>query len=82
MKTMRKLVIWVAFLALVLTNTDLSADPPANPPPLPGGGHGGGNNQPPSGAPIDGGLGVLLFLGTALAGSKIVKNLNNHKGNS
>lgn len=82
MKTMRKLLFWVAFLALGLMKTDLYADPPTNPPPLPGGGHGGGNNQPPSGAPIDGGLGILLFLGTALAGSKIVKNLNSNKGNS
>ncbi|MFH1161578.1 MAG: hypothetical protein V1733_11645 [bacterium] len=42
---------------------------PQDPPPLPGG-H-GQNGNPPVGAPIDGGLGILLALGATYAGRKI-----------
>lgn len=49
------------------------ADPPQDPPPPPGGGHGSGNNQPPAGAPIDGGLGILLLLGTAFGCVRIIR---------
>jgi len=42
------------------------ADPPTPPPdPSSGGGHGG-----PVGAPIDGGLGILMLMGVAYGGRK------------
>ncbi|MDP1622689.1 MAG: hypothetical protein Q8M08_10175 [Bacteroidales bacterium] len=74
MKTFGKTYLFLAlFLGGVFTS-DLSADPPSNPPPPPGGGHGAGSNQPPAGAPLDGGLGILFILGTAYAGIKIYKS--------
>jgi len=42
---------------------------PQNPPPMPGG-H-GQNGAPPVGAPIDGGLGILLAMGAAYGGKKL-----------
>ncbi|MEI6434170.1 MAG: hypothetical protein WCP32_04940 [Bacteroidota bacterium] len=47
------------------------ADPPLNPPPLPGNGHGVVNNQ--QGAPLDGGVGILLIAGTLYASGKILR---------
>ena len=70
MKTFRKTFLCMAFLLVGIFIPDLSADPP----PLPAGGHGGGNNQPPAGAPIDGGLGILFVLGIFFAGIKHYKN--------
>lgn len=43
------------------------ADPPEPPPPPSG--H-GGNGNAPAGAPIDGGLGILLAMGAAYGGKK------------
>jgi hypothetical protein len=45
------------------------ADPPSEPPPMPSGGHGGSSNSAP-GAPIDGGLGILLITGFIVGGIK------------
>ena len=78
MKKLRKLLVVLAFLPGWMFITDLYADPP----PLPAGCHGEGNNQPPVGAPIDGGLGILLILGTAFAGIKRYKSKTGCKGNS
>jgi hypothetical protein len=44
-----------------------------NPPPPPPGGHGSAGNQPPVGAPIDGGLGILLAMGALYGGRKYYK---------
>ena len=44
------------------------ADPP-DPPPMPG--NHGQNGAPPVGAPIDGGLGILLALGATYGGKKL-----------
>ena len=44
-------------------------EPLDNPPPPPGGGHGGGGNS--QGAPIDGGLGILLLLGAGYGAKKL-----------
>jgi hypothetical protein len=74
MKTILKLFLLVAFLIGGMFITDASGDPPSDPPPPPDGGHGGGSNQPPEGAPIDGGLGILFILGSAFAGIKIYKS--------
>ena len=46
------------------------ADDPAPPPPP--GGHGYGGDQGPVGAPIDGGLGILLAMGAAYGGKKFL----------
>jgi len=45
----------------------------AQEPPPPPGGHGESGNQDPRGAPIDGGLGILLGLGAAYGGWKWYK---------
>lgn len=50
------------------------ADNPAPPPPT--GGHGMNGNQAP-GAPIDGGLGILLAMGAAYGGKKIYQARKN-----
>jgi len=47
---------------------NLKADPPAPPPPD---SHGSSNNGPPVGAPIDGGLGILMAMGTAYGARKL-----------
>ena len=78
MKTLRKLFLVLAFLPGWMFIADLYADPP----PLPAGCHGEGNNQPPVGAPIAGGLGILLILGTAFTGIKRYKSRTGCKGNS
>jgi hypothetical protein len=50
----------------------MADEPLDNPPPPPGGGHGGGGNS--QGAPIDGGLGILLALGAGYGAKKLYKN--------
>lgn len=51
--------------------TAFADEPLDNPPPPPGGGHGGGGNTP--GAPIDGGLGILMALGAGYGSYKLHK---------
>ena len=66
---MKKLIAIAAlaiFFALPLITV---ADPPK--PPDQGGGSGPGGGPTPVGAPIDGGLGILLALGAAYGGWKI-----------
>jgi len=68
-----KKISWFLFIAIFAMTTFfvvnlLLADPPA-PPSLPGG-HGYGDNVP-AGAPIDGGLGILLGLGLCY-GAKVI----------
>ena len=45
------------------------ADPPDSPPPMPG--NHGQNGNAPVGAPIDGGLGILLALGATYGSRKV-----------
>jgi len=67
---LRKLLLTLTFLFSSLFIFNVFADEPLdNPPPPPGGGHGGGGNTP--GAPIDGGLGILMILGTGYGARKI-----------
>ena len=75
MKKLRKLLVVLAFLPGWMFITDLYADPP----PLPAGCHGEGNNQPPAGAPIDGGLGILMAMGVAYGGKKFYKARKDRK---
>ena len=59
-------MILFAFLAFPLITF---SDPPLPPPPPGGGGPGGSGT--PVGAPIDGGMGILLALGLAYGGKKL-----------
>ena len=71
---MKKILRWILFLVLMpggIINFHAKCDPPSEPPPPPGGGHGSGGNEGPAGAPIDGGLGILFLLGTAVGGIKL-----------
>ena len=72
MLTMRKLLLTLAFLVTSMFMIHAIADPPLDaPPPPPGGGHGGGGNQ--QGAPIDGGLGILMAIGAGYGTYKLHK---------
>ena len=73
MKTLRKLLLTLAFLFTGLFMFHAIADEPLDaPPPPPGGGHGGGGN--PQGAPIDGGLSILMALGAGYGSFKLYKS--------
>lgn len=72
MKSFKKLLLTFTFLVASLFMFSAMADEPMdNPPPPPGGGHGGGGNS--QGAPIDGGLGILLALGAGYGAKKLYK---------
>jgi hypothetical protein len=72
MKSIRKIMLTLAFLLTGMFMINAFADEPLdNPPPPPGGGHGGGGN---TGAPIDGGLGILLALGAGYGSFKLYKS--------
>lgn len=67
---MKKILITALFLlSISFTTSELFAQVPPPPP----GGHGEGGNQPANGggAPIGGGLGILLALGAAYGGKKL-----------
>ena len=64
------LILGFLFTSMFMLNA-MADEPLDNPPPPPGGGHGGGGNQ--QGAPIDGGMGILLVLGAGYGAWKIYK---------
>jgi len=64
MKKIVALVLILLGLFFCLATPSLKAQEPPPPP----GGHGETGNQDPRGAPIDGGLGILLGLGAAYGG--------------
>ncbi|MEI7727261.1 MAG: hypothetical protein WCK09_19275 [Bacteroidota bacterium] len=66
MKTLKLIFVLFALIALPFLGV---SDPPLPPPPGGGGGPGGGGT--PVGAPIDGGMGILLALGLAYGGKKL-----------
>ncbi|MCK9423617.1 MAG: hypothetical protein M0Q38_13575 [Bacteroidales bacterium] len=68
MRRFSKLVLTTGLfvLATVLAKQTFADNPP--PPP---GGHGSNGNQAPAGAPIDGGLGILLAMGAAYGCNKL-----------
>jgi hypothetical protein len=70
MKTLRKIWLTSAFLFTSMFMITAIADPPLPPPPP--GGHGLGGNQ--QGAPIDGGLGILLALGAGYGSLKLYRS--------
>jgi hypothetical protein len=72
------LLILVFILTSALSYNGYAQGPP--PPPggsfggqSTGGGHGQGGNKGPAGAPVGGGLEILLVLGLAYAGKKVYK---------
>lgn len=76
---MKKIIITALFIiSLSFTSTELFAQGPPPPPD----GHGESTNQGAGeggGAPIGGGLGILLALGAAYGGGKIYKNWQQNK---
>ena len=66
---MKKLVTTLLITFLISFSISTLADPPG-PPGNPNTGGGGGG---PVGAPIDGGLGILLAMGAAYGGKKLYK---------
>jgi hypothetical protein len=75
MKKIKFIFILLAIFALPLVSLP---DPPGPPGQTGTPGPGNGNNQTPVGAPIDGGMGILLALGVAY-GSKKLYNLRKEK---
>jgi len=70
MARLRKFLLILAFLfSGIYVCSAFAEGPKDDPPPPPGGGHGGGGNQ--MGAPIDGGLSILLALGACYGGRRI-----------
>ena len=64
MRSYKRILLTLVFSVASVSMYQVMADPPTdNPPPPPGGGHGGGGNA--QGAPIDGGMGILITLGAA-----------------
>ena len=61
-------LFFLVALPLCFANPVMADDPIAPPPP---GAHGQSGNQAPAGAPIDGGVGILLALGAAYGARKI-----------
>ncbi|MCK9218723.1 MAG: hypothetical protein PHF97_00960 [Bacteroidales bacterium] len=66
-------ILFVLFLGFIQMSI---ADPPGPPPPPD---HGSSGNTP-AGAPIDGGLGILLAMGASYGGVKLYKFRNKNKG--
>jgi hypothetical protein len=79
MKTMVKLIVLACGL-LVWTALPAYSDEPGPPPPPAD--HGSGGNQGPVGAPIDGGLGILLTIGAAYGGKKYLQLKKKTKQNT
>ena len=70
MKTKVKLIVMGCGLILGFALPAFSDDPG---PPVPPSEHGMGGDQGPAGAPIDGGLGILLGIGAAYGGKKYLQ---------
>jgi len=69
MKQLIKILAIPFFLMCFVYPVDLFSQEPPPPP----GGHGSNTNEGPSGAPIDGGLGILLALGASYGACKLYK---------
>jgi len=71
-----KKLLKVLMVATFVCGSFSAFAPPPNPPPDPGSGGGGGG---PVGAPIDGGLGILLAMGVAYGGRKFYQSRKSKK---
>ena len=78
MKTIQKFFTIAIFFALLHCGLNAFGDTP--PPPPQGGGQGGNSNVPGGGAPIGSGLGILLLMGVAYGGKKVLE-INNENSN-
>ncbi|MCX6284147.1 MAG: hypothetical protein NTW31_07940 [Bacteroidetes bacterium] len=76
MNTMVKLIVMGCGLMLGTALPAVSDDPGPPPPPSE---HGMGGDQGPAGAPIDGGLGILLGIGAAYGGKKYLQSIKMKK---
>ena len=65
-RLLKPLFITFVFVSLIMLAKVTFADPPAPP-----SGHGSSGNGQPVGAPIDGGLSILLAMGAAYGGKKL-----------
>ncbi len=65
-RLLKSLFITFVFVSLIMLAQVTFADPPAPPP-----GHGSSGDGQPVGAPIDGGLSILLVMGAAYGGKKL-----------
>lgn len=75
---MKLLSCFVLFLSISLSSFGQVPPPPPPPNGGPGTGHGLGGNQGAPGAPIGGGIGILLVLGALYSGRKfLVSNVEN-----
>jgi len=70
MKKLRALIVLLAMIGLPLLTI---ADEPGPPPPPGHPGAPGNSGQTPVGAPIDGGIGILLALGMGYGGYKLYR---------
>ncbi len=76
LKIGRYLEKWIAvFYLLMLPVIQCKADDPGPPPPP--GVHGQSGNQAPAGAPIDGGLGMLIAMGGVYGARKLYRAKKN-----
>ncbi len=73
MKTMVKLLVLGGGLLFGTALPAFSDEPGPPPPPS---GHGTGGDQGPAGAPIDGGLGILITMGAAYGCKKYLQARN------
>lgn len=71
---MKNMIKFLALISLVVCAIFITKPLRANDPPPPPAQHGQPGNQGPAGAPIDGGLGILLALGAGYGGIKLYKN--------
>ncbi|MCK9422752.1 MAG: hypothetical protein M0Q38_09145 [Bacteroidales bacterium] len=70
---MKNIIKFLALVSLIVCAILVSKPIKANPPDPPSH-HGETTNQAPAGAPIDGGLGILLALGAGYGGRKLYKS--------
>ncbi len=68
---MKTIVRTIATLLILLTINLITINLYAQDPPPPPPDHGSGGNVPGGGAPIAGGIGILLALGAAYGGKKV-----------
>lgn len=77
---MKKILTYFVIVFLISLSFFSIADNPGPPPPPGGGGPGGGGT--PVGAPIDGGIGILLALGLGYGGMKLFQSRKDKDFNS
>ena len=70
---MKTIMNSIAMMSLMLSALCITHIAKADPPQPPQNGHGQTGNGTPAGAPIDGGLGILLAMGAAYGGKKLYK---------